>query len=162
MNRYKFIYLTWLLPAAFLALGLHQTMVYYSIQNTYKNGTSYTAELTDFEFKRIAAQTSSSIAIRFKDKNDSMIKKQMSIPVEMAGDIQKIRVVPIRYEPDNFEEVVLLPAYKTQKSLVWTNMAMAGLALIIGLGIAISAHRYAHRKLKSDPEEDELEFERID
>src|SRR5699024_11926302 len=83
-----------------------------------QNGTSYTAELTDFEFKRIAAKTSSSIDIRFKDKNDSMIKKQMSIPVEMAGDIQKIRVVPIRYEPDNFEEVVLLAAYKTQKSQV--------------------------------------------
>src|SRR5699024_11391883 len=106
-------------------------IVYYIIQKTYKNGTRYTAELTDFEFKNIAAQNNSSIAIRIKDKNDSMIKKQMSIPVEMAGDIQKIRVVPIRYEPDNFEEVVLLPAYKTQKSLVWTNMAMAGLALII-------------------------------
>src|SRR5699024_5453205 len=112
--------------------------------NTYKNGTSYTAELTDFEFKRIAAQTSSSIAIRFKDKNDSMIKKQMSIPVEMAGDIQKIRIVPIRYEHYNYVEVFLLHPYKTQKSLVCTNMAMAGLALIIGLGIAISSHRYAH------------------
>src|SRR5699024_7906499 len=148
--------------ASFLALSLHHIMVYYSIQNTYKNGSCYTAELTDFEFKRIAAQTSSSIDIRFKDKNDSMIKKQMSIPVEMAGDIQKIRVVPIRYEPDILEEVVLLPAYKTQKSLVWTNMAIASLALIIGLGITISVHRTSHRKLKSDSEEYELEFERID
>jgi len=160
MNRYKFLYLIWLLPATFLALGLHQTFVYYSIQDTYQNGESYSAEMLDFEYKRIAAQTNSNITIQFETDQNQIIKKLLTLPVEMAGDLQGLHIIPIRYKPDSFQEIVLMPAFDTQKSLVWTNMAMAGLALLISLFIAVGVHRFTWKRIKNGPEE--LEIERID
>lgn len=159
MNRYKYLYLVWLLPTAFLFLSLHQTSVYYGVIDTYENGTSYTAEVVDFELKRIAAQTNGYIVLRF-DKEGNKIQEKLSLPVEMAGQLQRIRVVPIRYQPGNFQEIVLMPTYKTQKNLVWTNLAMAALALLITIIIATAVHRFTTNKLRKGPEN--VEFERID
>ena len=159
MNRYKYLYLIWLLPAAFLFLSLHQSAVYYGIIDTYENGTSYTAEVVDFELKQIAAQTNGYIVLRF-DSEGQKVQKKLSLPIEMAGQLQRIRVVPIRYQAGNFQEIVLMPTYNTQKNLVWTNIAMAGLALLITIIIAVAVHRFTTNKLRTGPEE--IEFERID
>lgn len=159
MNRIKYLYLIWLLPLAFLFLSLHQTAVYYGIIDTYKNGTSYTAEVVDFEVKQIATQTSGYIILRFGDEGEK-VQQKLSLPVEMASQLTRIRVVPIRYQPGNFQEIVMMPTYETQKNLVWTNIAMAVLGLLIAITIAIIAHRFVKNKIKSDQKE--IEFERID
>lgn len=153
MNRYKFLYLFWLLPASFVFLVVHQAYVYNGVIDTYENGTSYTAEVVEFELKQIAAQTNGYIIIRFETPDGQEIKRNLSLPVEMAGELQKIKVIPIRYQPDAFQEVVLMPAYETQKNLVWTNIAMASVGLLITLFIAIAAHRFTRKKLKEEKEE---------
>jgi hypothetical protein len=160
MNKYKFLYFFWLLPAAFLFLVAHQGAVYMGITSTYENGTSYTAEVVEFELKQIASQTNGYIILRFETKDSEKIQRKLSLPVEMAGSLQEIRVVPIRYQPDAFQEIVLMPAYDTQKSLVWSNMLMAGVALLMTLIIAIVAHRFANKKLSE--EEEEFVIERVD
>lgn len=160
MNRYKFLYLFWLLPAVFVFLVGHQAAVYIGITDTYENGTSYTAEVVEFEIKQIASQTNGYIVLRFETKDGEEIQRKLSLPIEMAGDLQKIRIVPIRYQPGAFQEIVLMPAYDTQKTLVWSNMLMAGAGLIITLIIAIVAHRFANQKLSE--EEKEVVIERVD
>ena len=159
MNNYKYLYFIWLLPAAFLFLCLHQTAVYYGIIDTYENGTSHTAEVVDFDLKQIAAQTNGYIVLRF-EAEETEVRRKLSLPVEMAGQLQRIRVVPIRYLPGNFQEIVLMPTYDTQKNLLWTNLAMASVALLITVIIAGAVHRFTTNKLRSDPEK--VEFERID
>lgn len=159
-NPYKFLYLVWLIPAAFLFLCLHQAVVWYGIHDTYKNGTSYTAEVVDFDIKQIAAQTNGYIILRFEQQNGSEIQQKLSLPVEMAGELQQIRVVPIRYQPGAIQEIVLMPAYDTQKSLVWSNLAMAAVALLSTIILAIFAHRFAGEKLRNGTQK--LEIERID
>ena len=153
MNRYKFLYLFWLLPASFVFLVVHQAYVYNGVIDTYENGESYTAEVVEFELKQIAAQTNGYIIIRFKTPDGQEIERNLSLPVEMAGELQKIKVIPIRYQPGAFQEVVLMPAYNTQKNLVWTNIAMASVGLLITLVIAIAAHRFTRKKLKEEKEE---------
>lgn len=160
MSKYKYLYLTWLLPAVFLFLTLHQGFVYYGITDTYENGTSYTAEVVEFELKKIAAQTNGYIILRFKTNENQEIERKLSLPVEMAGGLQDIRVVPIRYQPDAMQEIVLMPTFETQKNLIWTNALMAGVALLLTFFIGLAAHRFANQKL-SEPNE-ELIFERID
>lgn len=160
MKSYKYLYLVWLIPAAFLFLCLHQAMVWYGIVDTYENGDSYTAEVIDFELKQIAAQTNGFIELRFELEEGEEIQRKLSLPVEMAGQLQQIRIVPIRYQPDTFQEIVLMPTYGTQKGLVITNLAMAVVALLITLGIGVVVHRYANRKRRGDIEE--FEFERVD
>lgn len=160
INPYKFLYLVWLIPAAFLFLCLHQAVVWYGIHDTYENGSSYTAEVVEFDIKQIAAQTNGYIILRFETKDGEDIQKKLSLPVEMAGELQQIRVIPVRYQPDAIQEIVLMPAYNTQKNLVWSNLAMASVALICTVIIAIFSHRLARQKLKSGSEK--LEIERID
>lgn len=161
MNRYRFLYLFWLLPAAFLFLIAHQGAVYFGVTDTYENGTSYTAEVIEFEFKQIAAQTNGYVVLRFKTRGGDEIQRKLSLPVEMAGGLQDIRVIPIRYQPDTFQEIVLMPSYETQKNLVWTNILMAGLAFLITFFIAAAAHRYARKKINQG-EEEEFIIERVD
>jgi hypothetical protein len=160
MDRYKFLYLFWLLPAAFLFLVAHQGIVYYGITDTYENGTSYTSEVVEFELKQIAAQTNGYIVLRFKTQDGDEIQRQLSLPVEMAGGLQDIRVVPIRYQSDALQEIVIMPTYEMHKNLIWTNMLMASVALFITFFIGLMAHRFAQKKLNEKDEE--LVIERVD
>ncbi len=160
MNRYKFLYLFWLLPAAFVFLISHQGAVYLSLTNTYENGSSYTAEVVEFELKQIAAQTNGYVVLRFETKEGTEVNRKLSLPVEMAGGLQGIRVVPIRYQPDAFQEIVLMPTYDTHKNLVWTNMLMGGVALLITLFIALATHRFVRKKINE--KEEQIVIERVD
>ena len=160
MDRYKYIYFIWLLPAFFMGLVVHQAMVYNSIIDTYKNGDSYTAEILDFEIKQIAAQTNGYVVLQFNTKNGREIQRKLSLPIEMASELQETKVLPVRYQENVFQEIVIMTSYDTQKGLVWTNIAMALVGLLITLGIAFITHRYAN-KLRSGKNE-EVIIERVD
>lgn len=160
MKRYKLLYLFWLLPLAFLFLIGQQATVYYGINDTFENGNSYTAEVVDFKFKQIAAQTNGYVVLKFDTNDGETIQRKLSLPVEMAGALQQIRVVPVRYNPGGWQEIVILPTIETQKSLVWSNALMAGVAFIITLIIALVAHRFVNQKLAEGDEE--IVIERVD
>lgn len=159
MSKYQLIYLIWLLPAYLLFLIIHQGAVFTSLADTYQNGSSYTADVVDYDMKQIAAQTNGYIVLRFETGNGELVRQRLSLPVEMAGQLTDIQVVPIRYQEDAFQSIVMMPTFSTQKGLILTNMAMAFVGLLIAVFVALSAHRYAARKL-SEPER-EFVIERI-
>lgn len=160
MSKYKFLYFYWLIPAFLLFLALHQVSVYYGVIDTYENGNSYTAEVIDFELKQIAAQTNGYVVLRFQPNGDGEIQQKLSLPVEMAGQIQEIRVIPIRYQEGARQNIVMMPTYETQKNLVMTNIAMAALGFLITSIIGFWVNRYVSQKLKTG--ETEIIFERVD
>ncbi|MDZ7715790.1 MAG: hypothetical protein U5J95_06210 [Balneolaceae bacterium] len=160
MSNYKLLYLIWLLPAAFLFLIIHQAAVFYGIVDTYDNGTSYTAEVVDFELKQIAAQTNGYIVLKFNTSDGNQVQQKLSLPVEMAGNLQEIRVIPIRYQKGAFQNIVMMPTYSTQKGLILTNLAMAAVGFLIALFITYLVHKYVGKKLSST--EEKLVIERVD
>ena len=160
MSKYKFLYLYWLIPAFLLFLVLHQVSVYYGVIDTYENGDSYTAEVVEFELKQIAAQTNGYVILRFRPDGAQQVQQKLSLPVEMAGQISDIRVIPIRYQEGARQEIVMMPTYSTQKNLVVTNIAMAALGFLITAIIGIGVNRYTRKKLEDG--EPELVFERVD
>ncbi len=160
MSKYKFLYLYWLIPAFLLFLVLHQVSVYYGVIDTYENGDSYTAEVIEFELKQIAAQTNGYVILRFRPEGAQQIEQKLSLPVEMAGQIRDIRVIPIRYQEGARQNIVMMPTYSTQKNLVVTNIAMAALGFLITAIIGIGVNRYIRKKLEEG--EPELIFERVD
>ncbi len=160
MSKYKLIYLSWLLPAFLLFLAIHQALVYQGVRDTYRNGTSYTADIDEFELKQIAAQTNGYVILSFTTREGEFITRKLSLPVEMAGELQNINIVPIRYQPGAFQSIVMTPTYKTHKGLALTNIAMAAVGFILTFFIALAAHRYMKRKLATG--EQEYYIERID
>lgn len=162
MKSYKLLYLFWLLPIYLGGLLIHQASVYYGITDTYENGNSYTAEVVEFEFKQIAAQTNGYVVIRFQTEQGIEIERKLSLPVEMAGKLQDSRIIPVRYLPQTIQEIVLVPTFNAQKGLVLTNMGMSSIGFLITLVIAIYAHRQARKKMSVDEKESEFIIERVD
>ena len=160
MNYYKFLYLIWLLPGYLLFLCAHQGAVFYSIVNTYDNGTSYVANVEKYEMKQIAAQTNGYVILNFETKNGQQHQQKLALPVEMAGSVSKSDKIPVRYRKGAFVNIVMIPTYSMQKGLVLTNLAMAAVGLFIALFVAYLVHRYVQRKLSHGDEQ--FVIERVD
>ena len=153
MSKYNYLYLYWLIPAYLLFLLFHQAFVYYGVIETYENGSSYTAEVIEFDLKQIAAQTNGYVVLKFTTDSGENIQRKLSLPIEMAG-------VPIRYQEDAFQSIVIMPTYDTQKGLVLTNMGMASIGALITIAIGFFVNRYV-KKVKTEGEE-EMIIERMD
>lgn len=160
MNKYKLLYLFWLLPCYLLFLSGHQALVFYSIVDTYENGQSYYADVVEYDLKQIAAQTNGYLILEFEKDNSQSHRQKLSLPVEMAGPVGKTKVIPIRYQEDAFVNIVMIPTYSTQKGLVLTNLAMAFVGFLIALFTAWLVHRYVRKKTTGKDEQ--LVIERVD
>jgi len=158
---YKLLYLIWLLPAYLLFLSIHQAVVYYSAIQTYRDGESYTAKVIDFEIKKIAAQTNGFVELEFTTADSIVHKRKLSLSIDIASSLTDYKIIPIRYKPGNFEDIVMIPTYHQHRSVILSNLAMAFLGFLITLPIGWGAQRYAQKKLGgSGP--DYYVIERID
>lgn len=160
MNKYKFLYLFWLIPAYFLFLGLQQTAVYYSMEYTRHSGEAYIAEIIDFGIEQIAAQRSGHITIRFNTTQGKTKTLSIGISGETTSRLSKLRMVPIRYAKEAFVKVVFIPTYELQRGFILSNMAMAAVAFIITFFVGLIAHRKARKLPKEDKKE--LVIERVE
>ena len=160
MNKYYFTYLTWLLPLYFLFQCGYQTAVYFGLQETYENGDSYVANVTDFDVKQIAAQTNGYVVLEFTLQDGSTIEEQLALSVQMAQVIMESEVIPIRYKADSFNPIVIMSTFGLQKNVVKVNLAVTTIGLIVTIIIALYASAYAKRKLRDG--DDILEIERVD
>lgn len=162
MKYLRLLYLFWLLPAYMLLLALHQTMVYQGLTETFKNGESYMAEVTDFEIKQIAAQTNGYVVLKFTPGDQPTIERKLSLPVQLASLIYDLKLIPVRYKSDSFEDIVMVPTYRLHKEMVLTNIAVCVIGFGIAFVIAYLAHRYVRRKSKSQESDTPYTIERID
>lgn len=160
MNKYKYLYLLWLIPFYFLLQFTYQTMNYQGIQSTYENGNSYVANVVDFEVKQIAAQTNGYVVVRFSDQAGETVQQQLSLPVQFAQVIMESELIPLRYDPSSFRPIVLIPIFELQKDVLLVNIAVTLIGLIATIILSVYTSRYANRKVISGDEN--VEYERID
>ncbi len=160
MNKYYFVYLIWLLPLYFLYQFGYQGAIYYGIQETYENGESYVAEVTDFDVKQIAAQTNGYVDLKFTTSDGSVVEQRLALPIQMARVIVESELIPIRYNTGSFNPIVMMPVYELQRNMIRVNLAVTGIGLLVTIIIGIRASRYARRKLRDG--DDTFEIERVD
>lgn len=160
MNKYYFVYLIWLLPAYFLFQGGYQVLTYQGLTTTYDSGDSYVADVIDFDVKQIAAQTNGYVVLQFDTSDGETVEKQLALPVQMAQVIMDSELIPVRYNSNSFNPIVMIPVYDLQKSVIQVNMAVSGFGLIVTILIALWASRFAKTRIR-DGEED-LQIERLD
>jgi hypothetical protein len=160
MNKYYFIYLTWLLPLYFLFQASYQIATMQGINNTYSNGNSYMADVTDFDVKQIAAQTNGYVVLKFSTTDGEIVERKLTLPVQMAQVIMESELIPVRYLESSFNPIVMMPTFELQKKVVRVNLGVTGFGLVVTVIIAIFASRYARRRIRDG--EETLVFERID
>lgn len=158
MNKYRFIYIIWLLPAYFLFQSGYQIQTYFSLQETYANGESVVAEVTDFDVKQIAAQTNGYVDLRFTTSGGETIDRRLSLPVQFAQVIMEAEVIPIRYHAPSAKPIVMIPVYELQQKVIRVNIAVTGFGLIVTILISLYASRYANRKIEEGDETLEIEM----
>lgn len=159
MNKYRLLNLYWVVPAYLLFLVFQQGMVYKGAIDTYENGETYLAEVTDFDIKQIAAQSNGYVDLRF-EANGDVIERRMSLSIQMAQELMESSNIPIRYQPDSFQEIVLYPTYQIQKSTSLVNMSVAFLGLIVTLIAGFFVNRYIRRKV-ADENDEKFEIEMV-
>lgn len=159
MNKYRLLYLIWILPAYLLFLMVQQGMVHYGAIETYEQGDTYIADITDFEIKQIAAQSNGYVDIRF-EMDGKMVDRKLTLTVQMAQKLMESSAIPIKYKADSFQQIVLIPTYELQKSTSILNLFMALLGFIVTLAVAVYVQRYANKRIAGG--EETLVFERVD
>lgn len=157
MNKYKFLYLIWLLPAYFIWQAGYQLYIYNGLIDTYQNGESHIAEVLDFDIKQIAAQTNGYVVLRFTDSSSDTIEQQLSLPVQMAQVLMNSETIPVRYKENSQKQIVIVSVYELQKDVLRVNMAVSGISLLVVLIISFLATRYANKMIREGEEKIQIE-----
>lgn len=158
--KYRFLYLVWVLPIYLGFILSQQLMVYYGTENTYQNGVSIAADVTEFDIKQIAAQSNGYVVIEFIDGSGAHHERKLSLSIQMAQRIIDTQVIPIRYQPGAFQEIVMIPTYELQKETSLFNAFIAGIGFIVLTFVSIKATRFANKRLRDG--EEEIIIERVD
>jgi hypothetical protein len=156
MNNLTYLwYLLWLLPLYLLGMAFHMGAIYHGLGSTYEQGESYLADVVHFEIKQIAAQTNGSITVRFTKSDGSQLTRKLSQPIQNAAQLQASEIMPVRYLENSYQPIVLVPIYEFHRKMVLVNLAVLFVSLLITFFIALTAHRFASRKLarRGEPEQ---------
>jgi hypothetical protein len=141
-------------------ITLQQLTVHVGTIQTYKEGVSIAADVTDFDIKQIAAQSNGYVVINFPLPDGTMTEKKLSLSIQMAQEIIDTQVIPIRYLADSWQPIVMIPTYELQRSTSLLNGIIAFIGFVITLTATFYAIRYARKQRSELP--DQFEIERIE
>lgn len=158
--KYRLLYLLWLFPCYLAFISVQQLNVYRGTIDTYNNGESIAADVLDFDIKQIAAQSNGYVVLNFTTSEGENIEKKLSLSVQMAQQIMDIGVIPIRFQKNTYQEIVMIPVYEIQRSTSLMNMVIAIISTTI-LSIACTfISRFANKRATEGV--NELVIERMD
>lgn len=156
----RLLYFFWILPVYMGFITLQQLTVHIGTIQTYEEGVSIAADVTDFDIKQIAAQSNGYVVINFPLPDGTMTEKKLSLSIQMAQEIIDTQVIPIRYLADSWQPIVMIPTYELQRSTSLLNGIIAFIGFVITLTAAFYAIRYARKQRSELP--DQFEIERIE
>ena len=137
---------------------MQQITVHLGTLQTYEQGVSIAADVTDFDIKQIAAQSNGYVVINFPLPDGTQAERKLSLSIQMAQRIIDTQVIPIRYLEDSWQPIVMIPTYELQKSTSFLNAIIALIGFIITFTAAIFATKYIRR---SKRENSDIQIERV-
>jgi uncharacterized protein YneF (UPF0154 family) len=152
----KLILLYWLLPAYLLFLTSYEGLSWLGIEETYADGENIAAAVVEFKIKNMQAQSNGYIILNFTTDGEE-ITRRLSLPVQMAAQLQTYSVIPIRYQPDSFIPIVLVPVYELHSNMVLMNVAITGLSFLVVFIIGFFVSKYAFKKSKYELEDEQIQ-----
>ncbi|MEL0010914.1 MAG: hypothetical protein VW868_05070, partial [Bacteroidota bacterium] len=114
-------------------ITLQQLTVHIGTIQTYTEGVSIAADVTDFDIKQIAAQSNGYVVITFPLTDGTMTEKKLSLSIQMAQEIIDTQVIPIRYLEESWQPIVMIPTYELQRSTSLLNAIIAFIGFLITL-----------------------------
>jgi len=158
--KYRLLYLLWLFPCYLAFLSVQQFNVYRGTIHTYNNGESIAANVVDFDIKQIAAQSNGYVVLNFVNPDGETIERRLSLSVQMAQQIMNTSVIPIRYQENTYQEIVMIPTYELQRSTSFMNMVIALIGMSVLITVCVFVTRFANRRAEHGAKQ--LVIERVD
>jgi len=112
--------------------------------------------VVEFKIKNMQAQSNGYIILNFTTDGEE-ITRRLSLPVQMAAQLQTYSVIPIRYQPDSFIPIVLVPVYELHSNMVLMNVAITGLSFLVVFIIGFFVSKYAFKKSKYELEDEQIQ-----
>tara|TARA_B100000575_G_scaffold294556_1_gene311496 strand:- start:22464 stop:22877 length:414 start_codon:yes stop_codon:yes gene_type:complete len=137
---------------------MQQITVHLGTVQTYEQGVSIAADVTDFDIKQIAAQSNGYVVITFPLPDGTQSERKLSLSIQMAQRIIDTQVIPIRYLESSWQPIVMIPIYELQKSTSIFNAIIALIGFIITFTAAIFASKYIRN---SKPEDSDIQIELV-
>lgn len=154
----RLLYFFWILPLYMGFITMQQITVHLGTLQTYEQGVSIAADVTDFDIKQIAAQSNGYVVITFPLPNGNQTERKLSLSIQMAQRIIDTQVIPIRYLEDSWQPIVMIPTYELQKSTSFLNAIIALIGFFVTITAAIFATKYIHY---SKQENTDIQIERV-
>lgn len=162
MKAIYWLYLLLIIPAYLLFLTFQQYNVYQGLTQTYEAGTSYLADVEEFEIKHIASQTNGYVIVSFTPKEGEKVERKLSLPVQLAAKVMDSRIIPVRYLPQSSQPIVMVSTYESHRHIVLVNMGITFLSFLITSLLGWWLHRYIQRRAKESATNQDLIIERVD
>jgi hypothetical protein len=146
----KLLLLFWLLPAYLGFLTAYETKTYLGLTSTYENGESLVAQIVELKLKNMQAQSNGVIEIRFTDEKGSEKQQKMTLPIQLAAQLQPYNMIPIRYLESSSPQVVFMPTFEFHKNMVLMNMGITLASFLITFWIGFRISKYAFKPTESE------------
>lgn len=146
----KLLLLIWLIPAYLLFLGYYEVSTYVGLHYTYNTGESYIAQVDEFKIKNLQAQSNGHIKISFSDLEGNLHHREMSLPIQLAAQLQTYSMIPIRYLKTSSMDVVFMPTYEFQSDMVKMNCAICLISFLFTAWAAWRISKYALKLSKTE------------
>ena len=91
----RLLYFFWILPLYMGFITMQQITVHLGTLQTYEQGVSIAADVTDFDIKQIAAQSNGYVVINFPLPDGTQVERKLSLSIQMAQRIIDTQVIPI-------------------------------------------------------------------
>jgi len=138
----KLLLLYWLIPIYLLFLSSYELLTYIGIQSTNKDGVSLISRVDYLKIKNMQAQSNGVIDISFTDNKGVHHTKRMTLPVQLAAQLQDLAMIPIRYKENSFMPIVFMPTYEFHYKMVLMNLAITFFSFLVVLWGGFRINRY--------------------
>jgi hypothetical protein len=146
----KLLLFYWIIPAYLLFLSSYELLTYFGIQNTYKDGESYISRVEFLKIKNMQAQSNGIIEISFVDHDGVNHDKKMTLPVQLAAQLQEFGMIPIRYKESSFMPIVFMPTYDFHYKMVLMNFAITFFSFFTVVWIGTRINKFIFKKSSTE------------
>lgn len=137
--------ISWIIPAALLALSLYEVDVARDLQSTIDAGEKVWADVTRYERsdRKDVTHVEFDIEAHLAD-GSTLTKQRMTLPYSIGHRVDEDSV-EVYVQPGSDQEIVISSVAGTHTSIAWSNAAMSFVAFLLALTGVWAWNRYLRR-----------------
>ncbi len=123
----------YLLPLLLMLLTLHQLYVAFTVQKEMRSGIEARGIIEEAEIKNMISQSHGRLTLRIELPDGTTYKRHFTLPISMLVLLQDQHEIPVRVDPEDRQQVILVPLHRMQLRMALINAAIAAAGAVLAL-----------------------------